>query len=307
MVSRPTDLLSLPAPDNNVIYAKAEFQNQPTGTHYDRVYPPLFDVLEARHLIRPGVTQQLVETTSGNAGAAFAAEAKRRGYGRAIVFVPTSLSEARKNFIRQHGATLIETPAEQYISGAAVAMQQYLRTHRDRDEKTKMRLVYSPNHSQEEISAEAVGPIASEALMQLGQSFTATVLAAGNGTTLKRIIPILKSANPELHAIAFETDKAPVAHRLKYGGTFSPQLHSVYGTGAWGIPFPLLISAIQDSVDEVQLFGDEVISTQEHLDSLGYDVGLTSAAAYHLACEYCKGRQNERILIIFYDHYTGRY
>src|SRR5688572_25094453 len=57
-------------PNGNKIFAKEEYQN-PTGSHYDRVYPYLLYEAEKRGVISPSTTT-IVENSSGNAGASAA-------------------------------------------------------------------------------------------------------------------------------------------------------------------------------------------------------------------------------------------
>jgi cysteine synthase A len=293
-----TELLLLPTPgEGNRIFAKLEYQN-PTGSHYDRIYPSLLDNLEEQGKIVRGLST-LVETTSGNAGIAFANVCRSRGY-KCIVFAPSGLPQTRLNLITREGAELHLTSEKEYVAGAARAMREFLVS---RPEKFNgVRLFYSPNHSQTSISCESLESIAEESIFQSGHSFDCFVGAAGNGSTLTGIGKSLKKANPSTYIIAFDPDEAPVATSIKMGSHLSPSLHAMYGAGAWGVRFPHLEYAIASLVDEVQ------IVTRLHWGFaqfvlVGFEqwVGPTSAAAYYVASEYCRQHSGKNVLIIFYD------
>lgn len=64
-----TPLLGLTATHGSKILAKLESQN-PTESHYDRVYVQTLRELERRKVIKPG--DDLYEVTSGSAGISFA-------------------------------------------------------------------------------------------------------------------------------------------------------------------------------------------------------------------------------------------
>jgi cysteine synthase A len=295
-----TSLVQLPSPgENNQIFAKLEYES-PTGSHYGRVYPVLLSQLEAQGKIVPGVST-LVETTTGNAGISFAYFGWQMGY-RCVVFAPEGLPEKRLEMIKLYCAELRLSPKEKYIVGASEAMREFLIAHREK--KNGVRLFYSPNHSQQAVSCTTLEPIAEEAILQSGGSFDCFIGAAGNGSTLKGIGTVLRRNNPAVRIIAFDPIEAPVATALKTGcgPAEAPQLHTMYGAGAWGINFPHLTDAVANLVDEVQVIKESQWHlTHVILKLLGYGVGHTSAAAYFLAHHYCQTRTNQKVLIVFYD------
>lgn len=296
-----TDLVELPAPGNhNRIFAKLEYQNE-TGSHYDRVYLSLLSELERQGKISPDVST-LVETTSGNAGISCAFIAQQRGY-RCIIFTPAGLRARCVELMQQYGADVKEVIGDQYVADARDAMRLFLNEHVS-EKVGRMRCFYTPNHSQVEASCDALEPVANEAIAQAGQPFDCFIGAAGNGCTLKGIGRVLKRSKPTMKVLAFDPSAALVSYQLKYGKVpdHTPKVHHLFGAGAWGIDFPHLAYAVTNLVDDVLIVAEEDWQqSQEKLQQLGYEVGHTSSAAYHLASDHCLRHANQNVLIIFYD------
>ena len=80
-----TPLTHLNLPNQSVLYLKEEWKG-PTCSHYDRVYIPLLRSLENEGTIIPGKTE-LIDATTGNAGAALAWAADKLGY-QCTIFIP---------------------------------------------------------------------------------------------------------------------------------------------------------------------------------------------------------------------------
>jgi cysteine synthase A len=94
------------------ILGKAEFLN-PGGSVKDRA--GLYIVLDAekRGLLKPGGT--IVEGTAGNTGIGIAHVANARGY-RAVIVMPDTQSQEKKDTLRQIGAELRLVPAVPYAN-----------------------------------------------------------------------------------------------------------------------------------------------------------------------------------------------
>ncbi|TAK05384.1 pyridoxal-phosphate dependent enzyme [Patescibacteria group bacterium] len=296
-----TDLVEFPAPGSrNRIFAKLEYQNH-TGSHYDRVYPWLLDQLEREGKIHPAHSI-LVETTSGNAGISCGFVAQRRGY-RTIIFTPAGARPRCNQLMRGYGVDVREVSGADYVADARDAMVTLLREHVDA-RSGGFRMYYSPNHSQLEISCKALVPIVTEALAQAGGSFDCFIGAAGNGSTLRGMGDALRRDNPKIRMFGFDPAAAPNAYQIKYGRIpgHTPRVHQLFGVGVWDVEFPHLTYAVRQLLEDVMIVEDEQWrQTQLELRAIGYDVGNTSAAAYHLARDFCRRHDNQRILIVFYD------
>lgn len=125
-----TEVLSLPfrVPNNNRMILKLEHLTKymPTGSLYDRLYDYLFQHYEANNYIVPGVTP-LIEGSVGNAGAAFAYTARRRGYKNYTVLLPKDIFPARIDQIRQLGANVVLSPENTAEMGYVNMMEDMVR------------------------------------------------------------------------------------------------------------------------------------------------------------------------------------
>jgi len=94
------------------IYGKAEFLN-PGQSVKDRAALHIVRDAEARGLIRPGGL--IVEGTAGNTGIGLAMVASALGY-RALIVIPRTQSQEKKDAIRAYGAELVEVDAVPYAN-----------------------------------------------------------------------------------------------------------------------------------------------------------------------------------------------
>jgi cysteine synthase A len=94
------------------IFGKAEFLN-PGQSVKDRPARQMVLAAEARGELKPGGL--IVEGTAGNTGIGLALVARARGY-RALIVMPDTQSQEKKDALRLAGAELIEVPAKPYRS-----------------------------------------------------------------------------------------------------------------------------------------------------------------------------------------------
>ena len=92
------------------ILGKAEFMN-PGGSVKDRAALAIIRDAEERGGLRPGGV--VVEGTAGNTGIGIAMVAGALGY-RAIIVIPDTQAQEKKDMLRLAGAELIEVPAVPY-------------------------------------------------------------------------------------------------------------------------------------------------------------------------------------------------
>lgn len=99
------------------LYAKLETFN-PTGSVKDRMISYVVDKAINSGLITQGAV--MCEATSGNSGIALAAIAASMNY-RCVIFMPSNMSEERKQMMKIYGAEIVEAPPSDF--DAAIRMR----------------------------------------------------------------------------------------------------------------------------------------------------------------------------------------
>ncbi|NPA26859.1 MAG: pyridoxal-phosphate dependent enzyme [Chloroflexi bacterium] len=154
----------LPSEDEPGLWFKLEYEN-PTGSHKARAASLTFTWLRAR-----GVSA-VVDDSSGNAGAAWAAYARAAGIP-AHIFVPEGTHPAKQARIRAAGAQLTVVPGPR--SAATEAAQQAAQTSS---------AVYA-SHAWLPIGLDAYATLAWEIVEQLGQAPGSVFVPVGHGALL---------------------------------------------------------------------------------------------------------------------------
>jgi cysteine synthase len=294
-----------------------EFENKPTGSHYDRVYPYLLECLE-----KIGITASkfvLIENSSGNATPAFGWFARKLGY-ETMAFLPAELTKARRKLTEENCDKVIIADEEKHgwgVYGAANAMIEAINLNREeRKSNPSAKRLYCVNHSQVAESLGAIKSMADEIVEQLGKNKPDYFMGiAGNGTILYGVGKALQKHYPGLKVIAIESFERPVLYLLKFPGKYEVEFglkpNSVEemkgkdffapGTGALGVDFPHLHSAV-NLVDEIILVKrNEAEESIEELKKKGYSVGHTSAMSYAAAKKLSGKIKGKSLLAIFYD------
>jgi threonine synthase len=259
------------------LQAKME-QLSPTGSFKDRGATLLFTALAAA-----GV-QEVVEDSSGNAGAAAAAYAARAGIA-ARIFVPQSAPPAKIAQIAAHGATIVPIPGtRQDVTTAAEASIN--------DDG-----VYA-SHNLSPYFPASLKTFAYELIEQLRQQLpTHIVFPVGNGGLLigaaQGIADLVRLASlrmPHLHA-AQAANCAPVVHRHQHGSSASvPEFRPTIAGGV-AVTDPPRITEILDALRTSE--GTAIAVTEEQIrectETLARLEGLyvepTSAVAFAAAIQ----------------------
>lgn len=260
--------------------------HQPTGSHYFPVYVELFETLERRGEIDPD-RHFIVETTTGNAGAAAAHVADRLGYD-ILIFMPENMPDGRIEDVRSYLGPRSElqfTEEGTYVSGMVRHLKRFLAAHRD---GYRGKELYAMDHSRRSESVRAIRS-ATDVLLdeRLAPNATvdACVLALGNGTTFSGVGQAARERFPDATLVGVEPAESPWFYVQKYGEELlrenygiEPEghQHDLLGTGGWGVEFPNLDL---DFPDEIALvFGQEWRCMLDRLHDDGYPVGHSSAA-----------------------------
>ena len=251
------------------LYAKLEFMN-PTGSFKDRGTAVMLSALAELGAV------EIVEDSSGNAGASVAAYSARAGM-RAHVFAPQTAPEAKLGQIRVYDAVTHATPGPREASTAAAV--EYQRENG---------LVYA-SHNLSPYFVEGTKIFAYEVAAQMPTPPDHIVIPVGNGSLLlgclKGYGELLSrgavESMPRLHAVQAEA-VMPIAAEFE-GKTWTPGGATIAGGISVGAPprKNQVLRAVADSGGSALAVPDEsIVAWQKRLaSSEGIFAEPTSAAA----------------------------
>lgn len=306
--TRLIELKGIQMPNSNRVFAKLEYENRISGSHYDRVYAALISQMQKEGKIDPK-RHVLLENSSGNAAIALARIGKMMGYDVAVV-LPRTISPKKIQLCREEGAEVIFPPQENEQKYVLSTTEVVLKLRGSKREDGKE--YFFLNHSANRRTLASIAPMAEEIINDLpkGSNIDIFVPALGNGTTFAGVGKILKTTFPEIKIIGFESFDAPAVYTIKYPGRFERvygkkpefKLHDLPGTSAWGIKFPFIEENLHLLDDIILVQGNEWREAQEKiLRSCGFSVGPTSAAGILVAEKIAQKTSGKNFLVIFYD------
>ena len=175
------------------IWGKAEFMN-PGASVKDRAALHIIRDAEAKGLIRPGGL--IVEGTAGNTGIGLAMVAKALGY-RALIVIPRTQAQEKKDAIRLYGAELFEVDALPYSNpGNYVRVSGALAEEKARSEPNGAIWANQfDNVANREAHYLTTGP---EIIRQTKGKIDGFVCAIGSGGTLAGVAQALREHNPHV-------------------------------------------------------------------------------------------------------------
>lgn len=275
----------------NRLFMKNESEN-PSGSHYDRVFLKLYFHYESLGKITPGKTT-ILENTSGSAGRSCAFLGKLLGYETEII-VPPNLPSKRIEGIKNYTENVIISTSDEYVNGTTRELKKLL--------INKEKNYFCLNHSRQQLSVDAINQCALEIVAHMNkQGLTVHHFhgAAGNGITLDGIGSVLKNSFGT-RITAVDPLEAPVASSLKYQNNPDFRQHELFGMGAWGIEFPFLKPSKYDEtvmIDEYQW--KKAQRTIEVFE--GLKVGNSSAACFAASNLKAQQEKDNIFLTILYD------
>lgn len=320
-----TPLVGVEAPNNGLILVKYESQN-PTESHYDRVYIKTLRTLEEQGVIEPG--DDLYEVTSGSAGISFAWLCDRLGY-KSNIFVPKSLPDARKQEMLNFGTTLVEE--EGYVGEASKEEWRQF-THLARAKGYKLRKVatddYSVivaegndgrmclmNHSENPMTPLALESIGDEVaeIIPRGVGIDYFISVLGNGSNTVGVTNGLKRRFGRMQAIGVEDWDNPAQFEKKYPGEYerifghAPSYGEVamYGAGTQTTAPLKFIDTAREMVDDIRLakksLWDEKMKEFNYGRPVVETIGASSAGSLVVAEELARENPGMIALVISYD------
>jgi cysteine synthase len=199
------------------VYAKLEYLN-PGGSIKDRAALGMIRRAEEEGRLRPGGT--IFEATAGNTGVGLALIGCNRGY-KVFLAVPEGFSIEKVKLMEALGAEVVRTPESIGMTGAI--------------DLVKARAAQTPNswvaaqfenQANPDFHYETTGR---EFYDQLQGRVDAVVIGSGTGGTFSGVARYFKERNPQVLAIAVETQGSVLG-----GGQKGP--HEIEGIGASFIP-----------------------------------------------------------------------
>lgn len=296
------EITSLGFARGNRVFAKCENHNPISHSHYDRVYDYLFDKCLQRGQITRGKTV-LIETSSGNAGTAFAKFCELYGFEGIVVF-PKEVRASRVQATAARNVTIEVSPYDGYMKGALRRMLEIVKAA-----KRDGRDIFIMNHSQTWDSVVALQRCGFEIVSEFRQrqlNLHIFVSALGNGTSTTGIGLRLKQFHPRIRIVGFEPSRCPVfTNKIRQCGAFSYRASGITGTGVWGIPFPNMHTELLSDVLLVNEDDSDVRRWSQIRDQVreafGESIGLTSCVSIDVARRLSETAEGENILILFYD------
>lgn len=256
------ELTAIPLPAGVRLFAKLELAN-PGGSVKDRLGMELLRTALASGKLKPGGT--LIEATAGNTGIGLALAAVGSGINTIFV-VPDKFSIEKQQLMRALGATIVNTPASDGITGAIRKAEELV---------LSIPGAYSPrqfsNPANPHTYYKTLGP---ELWRDLGGKVDVFVAGAGSGGTFMGTALYLKEKNPAVKTVIVEPEGS-----ILNGGAPGP--HRTEGIGVEKLaPFmdPSYFDAIHTVTD------DDAFRRVAELARLeGLLAGSSSGAALHAA------------------------
>ena len=261
---------------NVEIYAKAEMYNPGSSVKDRPVLRMLTKAIQSGELTHE---KTILDSTSGNAGIAYAMIGSVLGY-RVELVMPSNASEERKKRIKAHGANIIYTDA---LLGYDEALREVHRRHEDTPDKYFMADQYkNDNNWRAHYDTTAV-----EILEQTDRKLTHFVGGVGTGGTITGAGRRLKEYNPEIQICCITPDEFPGIEGLKPMGNPEDIVPEIFDESVVDRKIPVTI--------------DQAYEMCSRLAKQGWFVGQSSGGYLQGAYEVAKEIEKGIIVTVFND------
>ena len=240
------------------ILGKCEFYN-PIFSVKDRV---ALNMINKAPFSKINSDPVFIDATSGNTGVGLAAFCAERGY-KLVIVMPENMAREKIALIRQFGAEVLLTPADEGMAGALKKVEIL---------KARSANLIEFKQFENPANVEAHQLTTGVEIMEdTGGNVDAIVCGVGTAGTISGIASALKSCIPDLYVMAVEPAESPVLSGGNKGA------HKIGGIGAGFIP-PLYRPELIDEVYKVSS-KDALEMTKTVAQTDGLPIGVSAAAA----------------------------
>ncbi|EKN63065.1 cysteine synthase family protein [Schinkia azotoformans] len=273
-------------PEGVRLFAKLEYLN-PGGSVKDRLGKKLLQTALEKGYIAAGGT--IIEPTAGNTGIGLALAAV--GTGINVMFVvPEKFSVEKQELMRALGATVVNTPTKDGMTGAIAKTKELL---------NEIPNSYCPqqfeNPANPETYFETLGP---EIWNALEGQVNVFVAGAGSGGTFTGTAQYLKEQNPAIKTVIVEPEGS-----ILNGGESGP--HRTEGIGMEFIP--LFVNT--NLFDAIHTISDDAAFNRvsELSQKCGLLVGSSSGAAFEASLREAQAAKPGTNIVTIFPDSSERY
>jgi cystathionine beta-synthase len=280
-------LQKLAGPGDATVLAKLEFMN-PAGSIKDRMALHVIEKAERAGLLRPGGT--IVESTTGDTGAAAAMAAAVKGY-RCVLAVPDRISKEKQDALKAFGAQVVVAPANVPPDSPDSFTSVAKRLAAETPNSFYLNQFHNPDNA--EAHYRTTGP---ELWDQAEGKVDAFVAGLGSGGTMSGAGRFLKEKNPAVRNVGVDPAGSVYHSMFKTGKLGQPHAYKVEGIGEDMMCGALDLSVLDDvrQVTDAQAF----VTARRLVREEGILAGGSSGAAVHVALQVARELGAGKVVLV---------